>query len=212
MTHHSQTSPTSTTVVLPAPNLDGPVSLEAALQRRRSCRDYAPAGVTLAQAGQLLWATQGVTEPERGRRTAASAGARYPLELIVVAGQIAGLPPGLYRYWPHAHALDLAQPGDLRLPLARLSADQTWMADAAFILAISAVFARTEARYGRRGRRYVHLDAGIAVANASLQATALGFGSVVVGAFDDDAVADLLGLRGDEAPLLLLPVGHPAAG
>jgi len=38
---------------------------------------------------------------------------------------------------------------------------------------------------------------------------ALGLGSVPVGAFDDDRVAEVLGLAGPERPLYLIPVGVP---
>ena len=203
-----QTGPAAT-VALPTPIVDGPLSVEAAVQRRRSCREFADRTLTLAQAGQILWAAQGVTDTERGRRAAPSAGARYPLELAIVAGQVAGLASGLYHYRPAEHTLDLVRSGDQRQALARLAASQLWLADAAIILVICAVFERTMARYGDRGRRYVYLDAGIAVENACLQAEALGLGAVVVGAFDDEAVARLLALPRDPAPLLLLPVGQP---
>jgi SagB-type dehydrogenase family enzyme len=210
VTDHSSTNEPPSPVSLPAPKVVGPLSLEALLQRRRSCRDFIPAELTLAQAGQLLWATQGITQPQVGRRTVPSAGARYPLELSLVASRVQGLAPGLYRYRPAGHTLELVRPGDLRPELARRCADQTWMAEAGLILTISAVFERTMARYGARGRRYVHLDAGIAVQNACLQATSLGLGSVVVGAFDDAAVAEVLELPVEQEPLLLLPVGRPA--
>jgi nitroreductase len=51
------------------------------------------------------------------------------------------------------------------------------------------------------------MEAGHAAQNLALQATALGLGSVTVGAFDDAAVARLLRLPSDEAPLYLMPVG-----
>ena len=55
--------------------------------------------------------------------------------------------------------------------------------------------------------RYVHIEVGHAAQNLALQATALGLGSVTVGAFDDDAVARLLKLPKGEAPFYLMPVG-----
>ncbi|MDX1615692.1 MAG: SagB/ThcOx family dehydrogenase [Candidatus Promineifilaceae bacterium] len=204
-----QSTETATSVPLPLPSLSGSVSLEAAVYSRRSRRDFAEKALTLAQAGQILWATQGITEPRQGRRAAPSAGARYPLELTLAAGRVDGLVPGLYHYQPADHTLETVRLGDARLALARSAADQIWMADAALILVVSAVFERTTARYGTRGRRYVHFDAGLAVENACLQVAALGLAAVVVGAFDDPAVADLLALSGEEEPLLLLPVGWP---
>ena len=84
------------------------------------------------------------------------------------------------------------------------------MAEAPLVIAITAVYARTEAKYGRdRGPRYVHLEAGHAAQNILLQAVALGLGAVPMGAFDDRRVQDVLGLPADHVPLYLVPVGHP---
>jgi len=74
----------------------------------------------------------------------------------------------------------------------------------------NAIPARTEAKYGpERAIRYVHLEAGHAAQNVLLQAVALDLGGVPIGAFDDAAVADVVGLRDGEVPLYLLPIGHP---
>ena len=71
-------------VQLPQPRFDSGTSVEKALLRRRSVREYRDEPLTLAEVGQLLWAAQGVTAPG-GFRTAPSAGALYPLELYLVA-------------------------------------------------------------------------------------------------------------------------------
>lgn len=62
-------------------------------------------------------------------------------------------------------------------------------------------------KYGRRGSRYALLEAGHAAQNICLMATALGLGCVVVGAFRDSLIKELLDLRGD--PIYLIPVGYP---
>jgi nitroreductase len=54
------------------------------------------------------------------------------------------------------------------------------------------------------------MEAGHAAQNVCLQAVALGLGSVVMGAFDDRAVADVVGLAAEEQPLYLVPFGHGA--
>lgn len=63
-------------------------------------------------------------------------------------------------------------------------------------------------KYGERGIRYVHMEAGHAAQNVYLQAVSLGLGTVVVGAFDDGKVKELLGAQ--EEPLYIMPVGIPA--
>ncbi|MBN1626300.1 MAG: nitroreductase family protein, partial [Deltaproteobacteria bacterium] len=67
-------------IKLPQPSLESDVSIEQALASRRSLRTYADTPVTLKEISQLLWAAQGVTEPEKGFRTAPSGMASYPLE------------------------------------------------------------------------------------------------------------------------------------
>ncbi|MCS7136951.1 MAG: nitroreductase, partial [Candidatus Caldarchaeum sp.] len=51
------------TITLPRPRLDGPMSVEQAIQRRRSRREYTNQPLTVAEVSQLLWAAQGVTAP-----------------------------------------------------------------------------------------------------------------------------------------------------
>ena len=63
--------------------------MEAPLHRRRSVREFKREALTLAEVSQLLWATQGITDPER-KRTAPSAGALYPLEVLLVVGTPVG--------------------------------------------------------------------------------------------------------------------------
>ena len=195
-------------VPLPRPATDGGAPLAKALAGRRSVRAFRPAPLTLAEVGQLLWAAQG-TNREDGRRTAPSAGATYPLELWLVAGAVDGLPAGLYRYLPGEHALRRAGQGDRRGALASAARGQAWVETAPAVVAITAVEARTAARYGERAGRYVAIEVGHAAQNLCLQATALGLGSVVVGAFADREVEQLLGLPAGERPFLLLPVGRP---
>jgi SagB-type dehydrogenase family enzyme len=195
-------------IALPPPRLTGRASVEAALRRRRSVRRFRKATLTLAEVGQLLWAAQGVTGRE-GERTSPSAGATYPLELYLAAGEVEGLAPGLFWYLPEAHSLDRLSEGDPRRRLRRICLDQRCVGSAAAALVIAADYRRTEARYGARARRYVHIEAGHAAENAHLQAEAMGLGAVVVGAFEDRDLAAVLGLPRGEHPLVVLPVGRP---
>ncbi len=192
-------------VSLPQPRLASAVSIEEALARRRSVRHFADVGLSLDDAAQLLWAAQGITHP-RGLRTAPSAGALYPLEIFLFAGHVATVPPGVYQYDPQRRQLALVVSGDHRQQLAAAALHQTWIADAPAVVMIAAVFRRTTVKYGKRGIRYVHIEAGHAAENICLQAVALGLGTTVVGAFSDADVKRLVG-PGLEEPLLLIPVG-----
>lgn len=188
---------------LPQPRASGPMSLEEVLGSRRSVRSFTTQELTPAEVGQLLWAAQGVTDGE-GRRTAPSAGARYPLEVDVVTAD------GVDRYVPDGHRLARRSTADLRAELQGTALDQPSVGKAPAVIVISGVASRTAERYGaERAERYVAMEAGHAAQNVLLEAVSLGLGAVPVGAFDDAAVRAVLDLADGEAPLYLIPVGHP---
>jgi SagB-type dehydrogenase family enzyme len=151
-------------------------------------------------------AAQGITHPVR-YRTAPSAGAFYPLEVYVVAGNIDSIPPGIYKYRPQGHELEKVVEGDMCAKLCAAALDQGFIEDGAAVLVFAAVYERTIRNYGERGVRYVHMKVGHAAQNVYLQAVSLGLGTVVVGAFDDDGVERLLQMQDDERALCIMPAG-----
>jgi SagB-type dehydrogenase family enzyme len=195
-------------VSLPPPARAGEVSFEVALDSRQSVRMFSPDPLTLTELSQLLWAAQGLTRPG-GFRTTPSAGALYPLEIRVVAGNVEGLMPGVYQYHPSGHHLALIGKGDLREDLSGAGLGQSAIRDAPATLVISAVPSRPTGKYGGRGVRYVHMEAGHASQNIYLQAASRGLGTVAIGAFHDDQVREILLMDTGEEPLYLMPVGHP---
>lgn len=190
-------------VDLPAPRSQSAVSLEETLLDRRSVRAFTDQGLTLVELSQLLWATQGITA-DWGGRTAPSAGALYPLEVYLVT------PDALYHYLPEGHRAEVLSDEDLRIELTRAALDEPAVYGAPAVFVITAVYARTAAKYGERGERYVHLEAGHAAQNLLLQAGALGLAGVPIGAFSDGDVARVLDLPPDRVPLYLIPIGHSA--
>lgn len=195
------------TIDLPDPSITSELSVEEALARRRSVRDFKKESLSLRELGQLLWAAQGITSPG-GKRTAPSAGALYPIELFVVAGEVEKLTAGVYQYQPHNHKLRRVKTEDVRRQLAALAVRQDWIAEAPAVLVIAGVYERTTSKYGERGERYVHMEVGYVSQNIYLQAETLGLGTCAVGAFQDGKVRELLDLRRRERPLLLMPVGR----
>lgn len=193
-------------IELPKPSQAGQYSLGQLMQQRRSLREYSPGPLSLTEVGQLLWAAQGITH-SHGLRTAPSAGALYPLELYVVAGNVTGLEAGVYHYQIHKHRLALQVAGDRRKALGRAAYMQTWLSEAPVVFVFSANYKRTSKKYGKRAQRYVHMEVGHAAQNLFLQAEDLDLGTVVVGAFFDDEVAELLQLPAGFAPLALMPAG-----
>lgn len=195
------------TIELPAPRMEGKMPVEAALAARRSIRRYRNDPLTLEETSQLLWSVQGITSPE-GYRTAPSAGPCFPLETYLVTGTVDGLAPGMYRYHPRGHRIELLFEGDIRDQLVAAAQGQRFIARAPVSLVFSACYERTTKRYGERGIRYVHMDVGHAGENLHIQAAAMGLGTVVVGAFTDAEVKRVLRLPAGEDPLYIMPVGR----
>ena len=196
-------------VKLPPASHKGAMSVEEALKVRRTVRQFAARALDLRQVSQLLWGADGLSDP-RGYRTAASAGATYPLEIYLVVGErgVTGLPAGVYRYLVKEHALEPGIKGDLRQAVARAALHQIWMTHAPVMVVIAAEYRRCTARYGERGLMYTHMEAGHVGANVFLQAEALGLGAGIVGAFEDRGLSQSLQLPKDYVPLLVMPVGY----
>lgn len=194
---------------LAPPDRTGGMALEQALARRRSVRGYGSQPLALAAVSQLLWAAQGTTA-SGGRRTAPSAGALYPLELHLVATRVDGLAAGVHRYLPATHALQLSIAEAAASTLQHAAMGQQAVGAAAAVVVITAVEERCAGKYGARAARYIAFEAGAASQSLALQGVALGLGSLVIGAFDDAAVARVLHLPPGEQPVVLMPIGAPA--
>ncbi len=194
-------------VKLPNVITDGNTSLERAISLRRSVRTYSDAPLTLSELGQLLWSAQGITN-DRGFRTAPSAGATFPLEMFVLVNNIEELSKGVYLYDPFEHSLGLIHEENVADPLFRACLSQSMILDGAAVLIFAAIYERTTARYGSRGERYILNEVGHASQNVHLQAAALDLGTVVIGAYRDDEVEDILQLGEQYRVLYLMPVGR----
>ncbi len=201
-------------IFLPPPKLEGKMSLEEAIARRRSVRKYLDVPLTIEQVAQIVWAAQGITDTRYRFRAAPSAGATYPLELYVVVGEKGVRLPeggfieaGIYRYNVYRHSLILVKKGDIRGELSEASLGQPWVEEAPVVIVITAIYERTTARYGSRGVRYVHMEVGHVGQNIYLQTVALGLGTVAVGAFDDNSVREVINAPPEEKPLYIMPIG-----
>lgn len=192
-------------IKLPDPIFSSKVSIEEALKKRRSIRSYKNLPVTLQEVAQLLWAAQGITAGDFFR-AAPSAGALYPLEIYLVAGNIENLIPGIYHYIPVKHSLQKLKEGDERAHLAKAAIGQESVKFGAADIVITAVFSRTTKKYGNKGKRFVFMEAGHAAQNIYLESVPLNLGTVSIGAFDDAEIKNILNLK-EEEPLYILPVG-----
>lgn len=190
---------------LPQPKTIGNVSLEEAINRRHSTRSFRNVALEIQEISQILWAAYG--KNSYGKKTVPSAGATYPFDIYLVAGIVNNLKSGIYLYNGRNHTLTLIKHTDIRKQLAQSSFGQSFIAEAPAILVLVAQFQRTTSFYGKRGERYVYLDAGHIGQNVSLQVETLGLATCMVGAFDDASVAKILDAEGEV--VYIMPVGKP---
>ncbi|GAI81506.1 unnamed protein product, partial [marine sediment metagenome] len=111
------------------------------------------------------------------------------------------------KYEPQQHELVRVLDGEQRKALAAAALNQQSIAQGAIDIVITAIYERTTRKYSDRGIRYVHMEAGHAAQNVYLQAVAMNLGMVVIGAFYDDQVKEVLNLPENEEPLYIMPVG-----
>lgn len=196
-------------IKLPEPRMKGEMSVEEAILKRRSIRNFQDKAISLEQLSQLLWAAQGITD-ETGKRTVPSAGMTYPLEIYMLVRKVNDVNPGVYQYIPNGHSLKSIKSGDYSSELMKASLNQQSIKDGSINIIITADFSRTTSTYGERGNRYVYLEAGHCAQNIYLQATSLDLGGVVVGAFNDESVQDALSIPENHKPIYLIPIGYPS--
>jgi len=198
-------------VKLPPAALEG-MRLEKAIQQRESQRYFADKPMSLQHLAQILVSADGITHSSDGWdfRAAPSGGALYPIEIYVVVSNVDTLANGLYHFQVSDNSLELLKEEDLERQIHSASHKQEAVGASPVTLILTARFDRSTVKYGDRGYRYTYIEAGAICENIYLQAISLGLGTVAIGAFNDDAVARLVGIDGlEEAALLLMPVGFP---
>jgi len=196
-------APYTNEVALPKPSVAGKVSLEEAIERRRSVRSFKADPLPVETIGQLLWAGQGITRPD-GKRGAPSAGALYPLELYAVTAA------EVMHYLSQGHRAETRTTPDLRPKLKELALGQASVGSAPVLIAVAAEPGRLSQRYGARANAYTDIEVGHAAQNVLLQAAVLGLGAVPVAALDGKQAARALALPSGQTVVYLIPVGFAA--
>lgn len=203
-------------VRLPPP-LKPAADLAELIERRQSYRQFARLPLRLPELSTILKQSYGLGRAavidgfERCRRPVPSAGALYPLEVYVIVNSIDGVESGICHYGLIDHSLERLTDTPVRSEtISQLFLDQECVADAAVIVIITAVPARTMRKYGDRGYRYILLEAGHVGQNLMLSCGALGLATIALGGFLDGPLADLLKIDVEtEMPIYALAVGRP---
>lgn len=176
------------------------LDIREAIERRRSIRQYAAEPVSMEELAYLLWCTQGVKENVQGQftfRTVPSAGARHAFETFLLINNVQGLRRGVYRYLALSHQLaEINRDPDIAGRITGACLHQQFVRNNAATFIWVADAYRMTWRYGQRGYRYLHIDAGHVCQNLYLAAQTVGCGVCAVGAFHDQVLNAELGLDG----------------
>jgi SagB-type dehydrogenase family enzyme len=176
------------------------VNLRQLIENRSSVRSYSEKALSLAELSYLLWCTQGVkevTDHPVTVRNVPSAGARHAFETYLLVNRVDGLAPGLYRFMAIEHQLAVINLGaGLAEALSAACHKQGQVLHSAVTFVWTAMTERMTWRYGTRGYRYLHLDAGHVCQNLYLAAESIRCGVCAIAAYEDEDVNRFLGIDG----------------
>jgi len=199
--------------MLPAPS---ETPLMRLLRARESCRDYSYRPLPAQILSNILACGYGIIRTARlgpiGQihfRTTPSAGGLFPLEIYALARGVEGTVDGLYHYNVRRHSLEFLKAGGWFAELDHGLLMAPLVRGANVILFLSAVFARSQKKYGPRGYRYIMLEAGHVAQNICLSAVEQGLGSLCMGGYLDGRLNSFLGLDNiTEAVVYSIAVGY----
>ncbi|MGA8641143.1 SagB/ThcOx family dehydrogenase [Candidatus Binatus sp.] len=158
------------------------------------------APIDTAALTRILFCADGLTRQKKVGdddyhiRAAASAGALYPIEIYVAASEVEDLETGLYHFSPADLRMSGLRRGDWRGFIADAAAKRASIRNARAVIALSAIYWRSEWKYRARAYRYCYWDAGTILANLLAAAAAEEISAEVITAFEDPALEALLGI------------------
>jgi len=203
-------------IKLPQPEFKGKVSVEEAINARRTIREFSQELITLKELSQLLWCAQGITGEHATKaikiRAVPSAGALYPLNVYVSvrAKSVEDLAPGIYKYNPEYHSIQLVVEGDQTLKLEEAVLGQT-ISTAPITFIITSESYKMTIKYAERAMQYIYIEAGHLGQNLQLQGEAMNIGTWLIGAYWDGKIVDILKLPYREIPVYVIAAGHKKA-
>lgn len=179
-------------------------SIEDAILRRGSCRQFSREGISFESLSTILdRTTRGIPADFVGRL-----GAQLN-QLYLMVNAVEGLPCGTYVFHRDRGALELLSPGDYRDHAERIALYQRQAADAAVDIFLMADLAVVLQQLGNRGYRAVHFEAGVIGGKLYLGACAQSLGATGL-TFMDDAVPQLFSPHAyGKSAIFLLALGKP---
>ncbi len=188
---------------LPPPSEAGGMSLNEAISKRRTTREFTPEALNTQDLADLCFAAFGISSPD-GKRTIPTALNRQDLVIYVLKAD------GAWRYETlmvspgnkMLHGLRPVSKEDLR----KYATKRPGMGEAG---ACSFVICGDKSKWAdnKGGEKYMYVHAGAAMQNLYLMAAARNLATVVCGSFDNEALRMGLSLPENQEILLVQIVG-----
>lgn len=176
---------------------------------RKTRRSFRGEPLTIDQYSALFQYGTGIVRPEdktedgRSFRAIPSAGTRFPIETYAaIFHGNEDIRPGLYHYNIKNHQLVRLWDRVFTAEDARKLVRAPWIGNAAVLVLHTAVFWRTQVKYGERGYRYVLIEAGHIAQNMHLVAEALHIKCCALGGTNDPEIEKLLDIDGNTESLV----------
>lgn len=189
-------------IELPAPALEGGLTLRQALRERKSHRAYSPKKLPRQMLSNVLWAAYGVNRPAEGGRTAPSAHNWQVIDVYVA------LEEGLFLYDARGHRLVLVNAADVR----DLTSTQEFTHDAPLNLVYVARMEKMTASPEDSQEdllAWASMEAGAVSQNVSLACAAERLATVVRAGVQRPAFAKAARLAPTHRILLAQTIGYP---
>ena len=185
-------------------NKNSPSEFSRVLLQRRTWRKFSPHNVSKESFSSLMELSFAVQQwqaiPKTGKlaqKTSPSGGSLHPLEAYVVVRKVEGIALGIYHYDAISRKLHEVRHGATSGELQKFLAGQWWYRDAAFVVFLTAIFARTQWKYDyARAYRAILIEAGHLCQTFCLTATWLGLAPFCTIAMKDTAIEKALKVDG----------------
>ena len=189
------------TISLPVPASNSDISVEQVMLNRGKTVRYVYRELSSAQISQLLWSAYGYSDVNTGRRVLFSADNQYSLEMYLVT------PNKAYKYKPLENVLEVVRNEDVRTRLAS-SSDQTMtIRNSVCNIVIAGSAKLAGAKFPRKGKEFMLMEAGRACQNIELAAIRMGLGVINSVRIDEKKIKTLLQIGGDYEPVAIVSVG-----
>ena len=180
-------------------SIENYMSVEEAIAKRKSTRDYIQGDIPLETLTNLLYDSNTIDLV-------------YPyqdhIDIRCSIGAVEGLFPGIYHYYSQNNSLHQYSFEDARKSLKRAALDQQWVETAQLdlILSINTTWIYNQVNTSYFNKLFMY-SIGMIAQNIYLNCAALKLGTVVIGAFYESDVRSCMNLSNSFTPIYVIPVG-----